>query len=259
MGLTNKKLIFVSCGQVTKEEKSLGNSVRDAINATQDFEAYFAESVHDLSALGHHIFEGLQRCSGAISFLHKRGSVINSSGENWGIRSSAWVNQEIAILAFRQFLESKTLPILVFKENGVKLEGAMTSLIVNPLPLVGIEDTIAKVKEWLETTKFSPCLVDEFEEKWNKLSLNSKKALSCLVCEGGEQVKEINIWRKLKGKYAFSGNTADDVLREAKLQFIDTGLVICIHNINTGDEMTLHPTWKWYLTRAVRSIDDNCI
>jgi hypothetical protein len=252
--MANKKLIFVSCGQWTDEEKQLGSAVKSLIDGTDDFEAYFAEMVHDLAALAHHIFEALHRCSGAISFLHGRGSVTGFRGENWGIRSSVWVNQEIAVLAFRKFLESTNLPILVFKDSDVKLEGAMTSFIANPLPLMNTNDTLSRIKEWLKSAQFAPCLTDEFELKWNRLSLNSKKVLNCLAYEGGQQVKEINIWRKMKQKYGFSGNAADDAVREATLQFIDTGLVICDHNY-TGDEMTFHPTWKWYLARAARTVD----
>jgi len=78
--------------------------------------------------------------------------------------------------------------------------------------------------------------------------------LSCLTDEGNQQVKEINIWRKLQRKYEFSRNEAKKVVVDAKLQFIDIGLVSCDHNIHTGDEMTFHPTWKWYLSRAARSV-----
>ncbi|MDQ5986520.1 MAG: hypothetical protein CSYNP_02250 [Syntrophus sp. SKADARSKE-3] len=257
--MTCKKLIFVSCGQLTEAEKQLGTAVKNAIDNTDDFEAYFAETVHDLTALAHHILEALRLCSGAISFLHNRGSVTGATGESWGIRSSVWVNQEIAILAFRQFLESARLPILVFKDKDVKLEGAMTSFIANPLPLESTQDAVTKVKDWLKSTEFAPCLANEFEEKWGKLSPNSKKVLICLAMEGGQQVKEINIWRKMKQRYSFAPNAADDAVRQAKLQFIDTGLVICDHNINTGDEMTYHPTWKWYLVRAARQVDNKAI
>ena len=253
--MTNNKLIFVSCGQVTEEEKQLGSAVKCLIDGTKDFEAYFAETVHDLSALGHHIFDALRRCSGAICFLHKRGSVTDRLGKDWGFRSSVWVNQEIAILAFRNFLEFADLPILVFKDNEVKIEGAMTSFIVNPLPLLNISDTLAAVKEWLKSTEFGPCLADEFQAKWDKLSLNSRRAMNCLASEGGQQVKEHNIWRKLQEKFELSRNAASEAVRDAKSQFIDTGLVICDHNIYTGDEMTFHPTWKWYLARAARSVD----
>jgi hypothetical protein len=254
MEQTNKRLIFVSCGQVTEEEKQLGTAVKGLIDDTEGFQAYFAEKVHDLTALGHHIFDALHRCSGAISFLQKRGSVTGALGEDWGIRSSVWVNQEIAILAFRNFLEFANLPILVFKDTDVRIEGAMTSVIVNPLPLLSIPDTLAQVKAWLESTDFAPCLSDEFEVKWNKLSLNSKRALNCLASEGGEQVKELNIRRKLQEKYGLEKNTASDAVRKAKQQFSDTGLVICHPNIHTGHEMSFHPTWRWYLARVAQSV-----
>jgi hypothetical protein len=252
---TPKKLIFVSCGQVTEEEKQLGTAVKNLVDSTESFEAYFAETVHDLSALGQHILDALHRCSGAISFLHKRGVVTGPLGEEWGVRSSVWVNQEIAILAFRNFLDFAKLPILVFKDNEVRIEGAMTSFIVNPLPLLNVPDTLTAVKKWLESTEFAPCLADEFQNKWDKLSSNSKRAMNCLASEGGQRVKEHNIRRKLQEKYNLPKNTASDAVREAKLQFMDTGLVICDHNIDSGDEMTFHPTWQWYLARAARKVE----
>ena len=247
--MSHKKLIFVSCGQLTDEEKQLGGAVKNLIDSKDDFEAYFAEAVHDLNALDRHIFEAIYRCSGAISFLHGRGSIIDSSGENWGIRSSVWVNQEISILAFRQFLESTNLPILVFKKTDVKIEGAMTSFIVNPLPLVGTDDALSKIEEWLKTAQFLPGLADEFEFKWSKLSLNTKKVINCLLYEGGQQVNEMNLYRQMKRKYTFSDQDADAAVREAILQFIDTGLVICDYK-NVSYEMTFQPTWKWYVVRA---------
>jgi hypothetical protein len=256
--MSHKKLIFVSCGQLTDEEKQLGSAVKNLIDSTDDFEAYFAESVHDLDALACHVFEALNRCSGAISLLHGRGSITDSRGENRRIRSSVWINQEISILAFRQFLESTNLPILVFKETDVKLEGAMTSLIVNPLPLMGIDDALSRIEEWLKTAQFLPGLADEFEFKWSKLSLDTKKVINCLFYEGGYQVNELNIYRQMKQKYAFPDQAADAAVRNAILQFIDTGLVICEYK-NASHEMTFHPTWKWYVVRAARSVDETNI
>ncbi len=252
---TNKRLIFVSCGQLTEEEKQLGSAVKSLIDDTEGFEAYFAETVHDLTALANHIFDALHRCSGVISFLHNRGLVTNSAGEIWGVRSSVWVNQEIAILAFRKFLESANLPILVFNVDNVKLEGAMTSFIANPQPLLSVKDSLEQIKKWLESADFAPCLTDEFAEKWNKLSPNSKIAVRCLADEGGQQVKKNNIRRKMQQKYGLLQIDADKAIRKARSEFNDTGLVICDHNIDTGDEWSYHPTWKWYLFRAAKSVD----
>ncbi len=101
-----KELIFVSCGQLTAEEKDLGTAVKAEIDKMPGLEGYFAQTVHDLSALAHHVFDALRHCSGAILLLHERGRVTASDGSDLGYRSSVWVNQELAILAYRQFSKS---------------------------------------------------------------------------------------------------------------------------------------------------------
>jgi hypothetical protein len=47
-----KNLIFVSRGQWTETEKSLGNRATSVIDSTPGFEAYFVETVQNLDALG---------------------------------------------------------------------------------------------------------------------------------------------------------------------------------------------------------------
>jgi hypothetical protein len=75
-----ENLIFVSCGQATDEEKSLGLRIKDAIERMPGFQAYFAEAVHELDALGRHVFDGLLRCSGAVVVLHDRGPLADREG-----------------------------------------------------------------------------------------------------------------------------------------------------------------------------------
>lgn len=253
--MNHKKLIFVSCGQLTDDEKNIGNAIKNLIDSTDDFKAYFAESVHELKTLAPHVFEALYRCSGAIIFLHGRGSVTDHQRKKWGIRSSVWINQEIAILAFRGFLENRPLPILAFKESkNIKLEGAMTSFIINPHLLVDTNDTISKIDEWLKKEQFFPCLEDEFELKWSRLSDNTKKILNCLFSEGGIQVNDLNMERQMKQKYGSFNHT--DFLVSLS-QFDDTDLVKYEYK-NCRYEMSFHPTWKWYVVRALRN-DDKAI
>ena len=95
----SKSLIFVSCGQHAEDEKAVGTLLKDAIDETPEFEAYFAEEVQDLEALTKHVFEGLSRCVGAVILLQDRGVALDENGKEWGHRSSVWVNQELAILA----------------------------------------------------------------------------------------------------------------------------------------------------------------
>jgi hypothetical protein len=128
----DKKLIFVSCGQLTEEERTLGIRIKAIIDATAGFEAYFVQAVQDFETLGQHVLDAIRRWAGAVVILHDRGVVIGADGNEWGHRSSVWVNQELAILAYRQFFESRKIPLLAFMDSRVKIEGAMTSLIVNP-------------------------------------------------------------------------------------------------------------------------------
>src|SRR3972149_8904095 len=103
------KLIFVSCGQLTDAEKIRGVLLKTVIDGTPGFRAYFAETVHDLESLAKHVLDGIQQCSGAVVILQDRGTVTHVDGTVWGHRSSVWVNQEVAILAYRQSFEARKL------------------------------------------------------------------------------------------------------------------------------------------------------
>jgi hypothetical protein len=247
------KLIFVSCGQQTEDEKRLGTSVRQVIDSKSGFKAYFAEYVQSLDGLSKNIFDGLRRCSGLISFLHERG-LVEQGGKEWGFRSSAWVNQEIAILAYRKQFEGIEIPILVFKDERVRLEGAMTSLIVNPIPMKSESEILKEIESWVNATYFplnSSANDDRFISKWQKLSPNSINVLSALLDEGGSNVKERAIDICLQEKYGLNSNDADSVVRNAELEFINTDIVKLIHNIHSGDEMSINTNWVWHITREI--------
>jgi hypothetical protein len=252
----SEKLIFISCGQQTDDEKKLGTSVRRLIDSFPEYKPYFAEHVQNLDALAHNVFDGLRKCSGLISFLHERGRVIHDFKE-WGYRSSVWINQEIAILAYRKQFEGVDIPILVFKDEKVRLEGAMTSLIVNPIPMTSEDDILGKIKSWITSTEFpsNGSVSDErFISKWQKLSPVSVQVISALIDEGGINVKETTIRRCLQEKYGFNENDASTAVRNAKPEFISADLVKLIHDINSGDEMSLHPTWKWHIYREINRL-----
>lgn len=251
------KLIFISCGQQTTEEKKLGTVVKELVDSLPGYKAYFAEYVQNLDGLAKNVFDGLRKCSGLISFLHERGFVTTEGKKEWGYRSSAWVNQEIAILAYRKQFEEIDIPILVFKDEKIRLEGAMTSLIVNPIPMSSESDILEKIKSWLEATEFpsSSMSSDErFFSKWQKLSPASIKVISALIDEGGANIKENAVRVCLQEKYEFGKNDASNELRNAKLEFIKTDLVKLIHDINSGDELSISPIWKWHINREINKI-----
>jgi hypothetical protein len=57
-------MIFISCGQVTREEKDLGQAIRSLIEEITPFRGYFAENQMDLDGLTSQIFRNLHRCHG---------------------------------------------------------------------------------------------------------------------------------------------------------------------------------------------------
>ena len=65
--------IFISCGQLTSDERELGLAIKAAVDKTPGFIGYFAEEVQSLDALAANILDALRRCSGAIVVLTDRG------------------------------------------------------------------------------------------------------------------------------------------------------------------------------------------
>jgi hypothetical protein len=241
------QLIFISCGQVTDLEKTVGSLLKAAVDGVPGYQGYFAETVHDLEALAQNVLKGLQNCSGAIVILQDRGTVIQTDGSEWGHRSSVWVNQEIAILAYRQYCESKRIPILVFAEPTVKLEGAMTSLIVNPQPLPPPAQLASIVRTWLAGSETSAPQSHIFVEKWDQLPDAAKMAVVVVVEEGGTNVKESIVRQGIAKRLFIDTNAADSALRDAKLYFMKTDLIKLVPNIRSGDELSANPTWKHQL------------
>lgn len=247
----SKNLIFISCGQLSEQEKTLGILLKTVIDGTPGFEAYFAETVQDLEALGRHVLDAIRGCVGAVVVLHDRGMVIGLDGQEWGYRSSVWIHQELAILAYRQFFEAKKLPILAFADPKVKLEGAMTALIVNPAQLGAAQDVESAVKAWLAASRFGSASDEAFHRKWSQLSESARKVVASLLEESGHSVKETAVRRAAMRLFNIDSNTSSEVVRKAKLEFIQTDLVKLIQNVHSGDELSVHPTWEFYLRRQV--------
>ena len=248
------KLIFISCGQQTQAEKELGSSVKQVVDTTPGFEAYFAEYVQSLEALSTNVYRGLQTCAGLVCFLHDRGKVVGIDGQELGHRSSVWVNQELAILAYRELVNAVRIPILVFKDPKVWLEGAMTSLIVNAIDLQPQALILKRVRAWLRESDFASNSGSEerFRSAWGKLSPTARIVLCGLVDLGGSDVKEGAIRVCLRERYGLCQNEAAKAVTDAGLEFTNTDLVKRKRDIFSGDEMTLNPTWQWHIRRALR-------
>jgi hypothetical protein len=240
----SKSLIFVSCGQLTEAEKTLGTLLKAVIDGTPGFEAYFAETVHDFEALARHVLDGLRRCAGAVFIFQDRGIVLRPDGGEWGRRSSVWVNQELAVLAYRQLVEARKIPVIAFADPNVRLEGAMTALIVNARPLGTAQDISNAVKAWLAEAHFAVAAEDAFVKKWVQLSEDARRVIAGLLDEGGYNVKETAVRHAVMRRFGVDSNRSSEVLRKAKQEFIKTDLVKLIHDLHSGDELCLHPTWE---------------
>jgi hypothetical protein len=249
----DEKLIFISCGQQTEEEKRLGGVVKELVDQTPGFSGYFAEYVQSLDGLASDIFEALGRCSGFVGFLHERGTVRKEGG-GFIVRTSVWINQEIAILAYRRFREGTTIPILVFKDQQVQVEGAMTSLIVNAHPIEDAASVSDRIAKWLSSTEFPPpsgVSDADFQSLWTQLSDKAREVIRSLRALGGVNVKESILGGHLADRKGIPRQDAANWVRDARIEFQNTDLVKLVPNIHSGDEMSINPTWQSHIAGAL--------
>jgi hypothetical protein len=249
------KLIFVSRGQLTKEERELGQLIKAEIDAVAGFQAYYADTVQSLSGLADHILDALRRCAGAVVVLHPRGRVVSDQGDEFRVRSSVWVNQEVAILAYRQFLGPSSVPILAFSDETVSLEGAMTAFIINPKPLGDAHSMIQSVRGWLSRLPADGSTnLAIFEEKWRLLTSDDIAILSALIAEGGNGVKESSVFLRLVRQHSIDRDIADKILRERLPVLVNVNFVQRRHNIYDGDEVSLHANWASLMRHEIAKL-----
>ena len=250
--MTNRT-IFGSCGQLTDEEKTLGRRIKEEVDTTDGYEGYYADMVQNFSGLAEHILDALRRSSGAILVLHERGHIVSEHGDDLGVRSSVWINQELAIFAYRQFFEGANIPILAFKHDSVDLEGAMSAFIINPKPLGNDEMVVEEVRNWLRTVapQGRPSEQVVFDEKWENLEEIDRLILTALVDEGAHDIKEVSVRKRLIDSYGIDQNTASTLVRTRRTVLSTSNLVTLNKNLFDGDEMGLHLAWEWYVRHAV--------
>ena len=157
------------------------------------------------------------------------------------------------MLAYRQFFESSDIPILVFKEDSVRLEGAMSALIVNAKTLGGEKEVVAEVARWLldEAAKGRKDEHAVFALRWAALQPDDRMILKALVEEGGKTVKEVSIRRRLVEFHGLEKSTASATLRTRLPALSQGNLIQRHHNIYDGDEVSLHPAWEWAVRHEV--------
>lgn len=147
------RLIFVCHGQLDHEKQN-GLKLAELIDGTPGFKAFFAEEVHDTEGLSQHIFSNLERCDGFLAVMHKRGEVTHPGGKLF--RASVWVQQELAIVTFLNYLRhaGHRIKVRVFAECGIQREGLADTLILNPVAFDRDEDLPGQVLYWLKGPDF---------------------------------------------------------------------------------------------------------
>ena len=72
--------IFVSCGQFSEAEKSVGKEIVRIVKEITGIDAFFAEEVQDLNGLDTNILNALRQCAGFITVIHPRGTIKRPDG-----------------------------------------------------------------------------------------------------------------------------------------------------------------------------------
>ena len=147
-----KRRIFVSCGQETEKELQLGREIK-AVIEEHDMEGFLAQAVHSPDELNTTVFTALRDCAGFCAIMHKRGEIKYLKYDP-AQRSSVWIQQEIAVVMYRRFLQGRPIPIRVFSEKGILLEGVMKYSIANPIEFEEKEEVLKGISKWLGGPEF---------------------------------------------------------------------------------------------------------
>jgi hypothetical protein len=131
-----KPLIFVSCGQVTREEIQLGKDIVELIRRDGRYDAYFADNQSSLEGVTTNILAKLDQAAGFVAIMHPRGEVqipssIASSTASV-TRASVWIEQEIAILAMLAQVQHHSVNVQVYTKRGITREGLRLYVMTNP-------------------------------------------------------------------------------------------------------------------------------
>jgi hypothetical protein len=145
-------LIFISCGQFTEEERQLGEALSQAIYELTPYTGYFAQRQSSLDGLSEHIFGALNQAVGLVAVMHQRGLVRTPDGDH--LRGSVWVEQEIAIAAFLSQTLGRDLPVILYLQEGIRLEGVRQQLTLNPVIFKDNEYVLKDFKEQLSNGLF---------------------------------------------------------------------------------------------------------
>lgn len=151
---TKDGIVFISCGQYTNAEKTLGKALAQAVTDLTPFEGYFAENQSDLNGLSRNILDALRGCAGFVAVMHNRGRVETPAGNH--VRASVWIEQEIAIAAFLRQSQDRRIEVAVYAQKGIKREGLREQLHLNPIEFDSEDEVLSDFKARIVDGRFRP-------------------------------------------------------------------------------------------------------
>lgn len=152
-------VVFISCGQVTEEERALGKAIATAVEKQFKCKGYFAEDQNSLESLSRHIFSALDQCAGFVAVMHHRGEV-HGLKDAIHTRASVWIEQEVAIAAFLTQVHGKTFPIAFYIQRGIKREGVREQLRIDAIPFDKESEVLEDFTRRLANGQFIPSLLE---------------------------------------------------------------------------------------------------
>lgn len=197
-------LIFVSCGQLTVEERELGSAVCHLISSLTPHTPYFAELQTSLHGLTKNILESLEKAVGIVAIMHPRGTVmyVDHDGQpRQHLRASVWIEQELAIAAFLTQVAKQPLKVQAFIHADIHREGMRDHLHLNPLSFREDSEVLDRLTHVLEDWRDIPIPLagEEFEKVRVRSGIQYIDTRSIrLLCtnESDEEVliQQIELW-----------------------------------------------------------------
>lgn len=124
-----RPIIFVSCSQAP-QDLELGKTIAQIITGETPALGYFAQNETTFEAVTTEILGKLAHCRGFVGIMHHRGEVTSLKSPPFQ-RASVWVEQEIAIAAYRDQILKQPIPVQLYIQNGIREEGLRNKVVLN--------------------------------------------------------------------------------------------------------------------------------
>lgn len=148
----DRPTVFISCGQVTEDERELGRSLAALVESQTPCRGYFAQNQQSLRGVSENILAALYRSVAFVAVMHHRGTVTTPSGGH--IRGSVWVEQEIAIASFMTQVLDRPLPVALYIQEGIRREGLRDQLLLNAVEFRDNSEVLEDFKNKIATGYF---------------------------------------------------------------------------------------------------------